>query len=78
MFISIEKPLAKIILPNLYALLEFQVSPYYELLSFSWYQYFTGTGKMSEIDLLAKEIVKGYPLFTCLKASLSLDNLLEY
>ena len=33
---------------------------------------------MSEIDLLAKEIVKGHPLIACLKASLSLDNLLEY
>ena len=44
----------------------------------SWYQYFTGTNKMDEIDLLAREIVKGYPLITCLKASLSLDSLLEY
>ena len=33
---------------------------------------------MSEIDLLAKEIVKGHPLIACLKASLSLDSLLQY
>ena len=33
---------------------------------------------MSEIDLLAKEIVKGHPLIACLKTSLSLDSLLQY
>ena len=30
------------------------------------------------IDLLAKEITKGYPLITCLKISLALDDLIEH
>ena len=30
------------------------------------------------IDLLAKEITKGYPLITCLNMSLALDNLIEH
>lgn len=32
----------------------------------------------ANIDLFAKEIIKGYPLITCLKISIALDDLLEH